>query len=51
MGVPLGSLEEAHLPGTYVLKKALETGIRLHRGPVENLGGGSGCLFTGNSER
>ena len=32
------------LPGTYVLKKALKTGISFHRGPVENLGGG-GSVF------
>jgi len=51
MGVPLGSLEGARLPGTYVLKKALEMGICLHRSPSENLGGGGGCLFIGNSER
>jgi len=44
MGVPLGRLEGARLPGTYVLKKAL-------RSPIENLGGRGGCLFIGNSER
>jgi hypothetical protein len=30
-----------HLPGVYVLKKALETDIYLHGGPVKNLRGSS----------
>ena len=34
-------------PGTYALKKGLEMGISLHRGPDENVGG----PFTSNSER
>jgi hypothetical protein len=36
MGALLGSLEGARLLGIYVLKKALETGTFLHRGPVKN---------------
>ena len=36
-------------PGTYVLKRAWETCISLHRGPVENHGGGRGPL-TRNSD-
>jgi len=44
-----GVRKGACLPGTYVLKKALEMGISFHRGPVKNLGGWG--PFTGNSER
>ena len=47
-GLRWGSWKGARLPGTYVLKKALETGIALHKGPVGNDGGG-GVPFTGNS--
>jgi hypothetical protein len=32
------------------VEEGSETGISLHRSPVENCGGG-GCLFTGNSKR
>ena len=37
MGAPPGSLEGSSF--TFVLKKALEMGISLHRGPTGNLGG------------
>jgi len=42
-----GAWKGTHLLGTYVLKKALETGTFLHRDPVKNHRG----PFTGNSER
>jgi hypothetical protein len=38
-GDPTGAWKEARLPGTFVLKKALETGTSLHRSPVGNQGG------------
>jgi len=37
----------ACLPGTYVLKKALEMGISLHKGPNENVGGGGEICLPG----
>ena len=44
-GAPLGSWGHIHRE---LEQQALEMGISLHRGPIENHGGG---LFTGMSER
>jgi hypothetical protein len=46
-----GASKRPHFLGTYVLKKALETGISLHRRPIENHGGGGGVPFTRDSEK